>query len=363
MAWRNCNASMALIDYVNTRWPERDKSSDGTIGDIAHATRSSDHNPWVILGGMGIVRARDIDKDGIDAAWLAEELRKLGERGDPRLAGGGYIIFNRRITSPDFKHWNVYTGTNPHDKHIHVSFSLNQAGYDSKAAWVFTPVVPPIIGAIRVAYDRVKEAGAPKGPEVPTLDKVGRWQEFSNGVIYWHPQIDNGRAHYVKGGILEKWRKLGSELVTGYPITDESPTPDGQGRFNHFSGGWSIYYHPRTGISEVHGGIRNKWEQLGWERGIGYPKTDELGTPDGVGRYNHFEGGSIYYHPATGIHLVKGLIFQEWARRGWEAGPLGYPTGGEYLVPGSNPPRFEQKFQKGTIWASNGVSGFSLNRV
>lgn len=365
MAWRNCNASIRLLDFVNARWPKRDRSSDGTIGDAAHATRSSDHNPWIKVAGTGVVRARDIDKDGIDAPWLAEELRKMGERGDPRLAGGGYIIFNKRITSPDFKGWKAYTGSNPHDKHMHVSFSQNQAGFDSNAPWVIgAPAGIPVIGGIKAAYDRIKgEAGKPKGPEVPTVDGVGRWQEFSNGAIYWHPQIDGGNAHYIKGGILEKWRKLGSELVTGYPITDEMSTPDGQGRFNHFSGGWSIYYHPRTGIFEVHGAVRNKWEQLGWERGIGYPKTDELTAPDKVGRYCQFEGGHIYHHPATGAHLVKGLIFQEWSRRGWEAGILGYPLGDEYRVPGSNPPRYEQKFQKGIIWASNGASGYSLNRV
>ena len=43
----------------------------------------------------------------------------------------------------------------------------------------------PIVGAIRAAYDRNKgEPGAPKGPEVPTFDPAGRWQEFSNGAIY-----------------------------------------------------------------------------------------------------------------------------------------------------------------------------------
>ena len=31
-----------------------------------------------------------------------------------------------------------------------------------------------------------------------------------------------------------------------------------------------------------------KWASLRWEAGIlGYPLTDELTTPDGVGRFNH----------------------------------------------------------------------------
>ena len=45
----------------------------------------------------------------------------------------------------------------------------------------------------------------------------------------------------------------------------------------------------------------NKWASLGWERSfLGYPLTDETGTPDGVGRYNHFQGGSVYWTPGTG---------------------------------------------------------------
>lgn len=134
--WRNCNASLTLLSAVNSLWPHRDKASDGTIGDAEHATRDSDHNPWVVdANGIGVVRARDTDVDGIDAAWLAERLRLLGAAGDRRLIGGGYVIFNRRITKPDFSGWLAYHGINPHTSHIHTSFSRDAAGYDSSAPW------------------------------------------------------------------------------------------------------------------------------------------------------------------------------------------------------------------------------------
>lgn len=137
-SWRNCQASLTLVEAINRKYPNRDKSSDGTIGDAAHAARTSDHNPWVKDSkGQGVVRARDVDKDGIDAPWIVEELRKLGASGDNRLRNKGYVIFNRRITTPDFSGWKVYKGTNPHDKHFHVSFSVDQAGYDNSAGWAF----------------------------------------------------------------------------------------------------------------------------------------------------------------------------------------------------------------------------------
>ena len=51
---------------------------------------------------------------------------------------------------------------------------------------------------------------------------------------------------------------------------------------------------------------------------LGRPASDERPTPDGVGRFRHFERGSIYWHPATGAHEVHGLIRQKWAELGWE---------------------------------------------
>ena len=85
---------------------------------------------------------------------------------------------------------------------------------------------------------------------------------------------------------------------------------------------------------EVHGGIHAKYLALGAEASfLGYPRTDETGTPDGIGRFNHFQGGSIYWTPTTGAHEVHGLIRDFWAQQGWERNPaLGYPISDE-LIP------------------------------
>ena len=37
---------------------------------------------------------------------------------------------------------------------------------------------------------------------------------------------------------------------------------------------------------------------------LGFPISDELTTPDGIGRYSVFEGGMIYWTPQTGAHPV-----------------------------------------------------------
>lgn len=211
----------------------------------------------------------------------------------------------------------------------------------------------PVIGAIKAAYDRkiLGSAawsfflGKPKGPEIPTWDKTGRWQEFEKGAILWHPQVDRGTAHVVWGDILKKFWAMGAEAFFGYPVTDELATPDTVGRYNHFAGSpavgnmpISIYFHPKHGSRVVQGIIRAKWADLGWETGIGYPTTDETTTPNKKGKYNHFSGrpgvpgdvSSIYWSPETGAHPVFGGFRKYWEANRWEAGPLGFPTSGEF---------------------------------
>lgn len=144
MVWRNCVASITLAREINERWPKRDKASDGTIGDAAHASRNSDHNPWVKdQNGVGVVRARDIDEDldgdpkdsGADAKALFDRLLSLGKVGDARLKDG-YLIYEGKIYSRK-NNWSPrdYSGLNAHKKHIHVSFSKDPRGYDSNAGW------------------------------------------------------------------------------------------------------------------------------------------------------------------------------------------------------------------------------------
>ena len=117
---------------------------------------------------------------------------------------------------------------------------------------------------------------------------------------------------------------------------------DGRGRVRDYQNG-SIYFTPQTGAHEVHGFIRIHYGRLRGHRGfLGYPKTDELGTPDGRGRFNHFEGGSIYWTPETGPHEVHGAILGQWAQMGFERSRLGYPTSDEQDMPGGRISHFER---------------------
>lgn len=112
----------------------------------------------------------------------------------------------------------------------------------------------------------------------------------------------------VFGAILDKYLAFGGPgSLLGLPQTNESPTPDGVGRFNHFQGG-SIYWTPQTGAHVVYGDIRNRWEQLGWETSyLGYPISDEEAFDEG-GRISVFQGGQVYWWPDTGAIDLKGVV-------------------------------------------------------
>ena len=120
--------------------------------------------------------------------------------------------------------------------------------------------------------------------------------------------------------------------------SDEGPLPDGRGTVRDFDNG-SIYWSPETGAHEVHGAIRDKYGQT--RKWIGYPTTDETGCPDGVGRFNHFEHGSIYWTPETGAHEVHGAIRDKWQSMGWERSKLRYPTTDEHDIPGGRASNFQ----------------------
>lgn len=126
---------------VNARWPGRDRTSDGWIGDTSHAARPSDHNP---ARPSGIVRALDIDVDGIDRAALVAALI-ADERTEYVISHG--VIYQRRYGFAP----RPYTGPNKHTEHIHLS-TRHGARYDLDTRPWFT-TTPPKAGPFMALSD------------------------------------------------------------------------------------------------------------------------------------------------------------------------------------------------------------------
>jgi hypothetical protein len=114
----------ATIDGL---WPDRDRRSDGWIGDAAHQARKSDHNP----GPRDLVHAIDVDRDGVHVpSVIAAALLHPAT---------SYAIHNRRIyLRSDRMRPRAYTGAT-HAGHIHVSILSTVPAETATDPW--TPLV------------------------------------------------------------------------------------------------------------------------------------------------------------------------------------------------------------------------------
>lgn len=249
-------ALVSLKDATNAHWPQRDHASDGYVGDLRHVAEGSrsDHNPWL----NHTVRAGDFDKDGINADWFAEELRKLGAAGDPRLAGGGYVIWNGRITFPDFSGWGPYTGADDHSGHVHVSLSRNPAGYeDGRTPWAFLgapepqPAHPPRPAPAPAPADDVHWSGhdatgagdgfrAELGDEGPRIKALQHdLNQFAPA--YSHLTEDGEYGHATEAVIEEFDHRAAAE--PGTPAADRAPLRQADGENIGPAGARSLHRH------------------------------------------------------------------------------------------------------------------------
>lgn len=118
-----CKAGQQLREQIDDAFADRDRTSDGWVGDTRHAARPSDHNP----DANGWVRAIDVDRDLSGKAKpdvmpdLADQIRLAGKSGEKRIS---YVIFDGRIASSRLNwRWRKYTGSNKHNHHCHISFT------------------------------------------------------------------------------------------------------------------------------------------------------------------------------------------------------------------------------------------------
>lgn len=124
-----CKAGQQLRLQVDDSYHDRDRKSDGWVGDTSHQSRPSDHNPDYANAkdGIAYVRAIDVDRDlsGVSKPdlmpYLADQIRLCAKAGDKRIS---YVIFNGKIASAKKKWaWRPYSGLSPHTKHCHISFT------------------------------------------------------------------------------------------------------------------------------------------------------------------------------------------------------------------------------------------------
>lgn len=199
--WRLARSLVQLRSEVDMRWPNRDRTSDGTIGDVAHQREgtASDHNPWIVDSrGIGVVRALDVDagpgllpSDLVDTVGdtVAQLAREQGAAGFTALRNGGYVISDGMYAGADTRwQWVRYRGADPHESHVHISVGRAPEQYDYLRAWFPDHRGP----AGRASLNVQRPADLPAGRWVLT----GRFDTPA-----WHPF---SMAYGCSSGLLEQ---------------------------------------------------------------------------------------------------------------------------------------------------------------
>ncbi len=120
VAKRATPAAVAVLRQATALRPKRKKASDGLLPSAAHMKQSpnSDHNT-----GYAVDITHDPDS-GIDCVEMFIKLQD-----DKRVK---YLIFQGKIWSQKNGVYR-YTGSNPHNKHLHISI---REGYgNDKSEW------------------------------------------------------------------------------------------------------------------------------------------------------------------------------------------------------------------------------------
>lgn len=125
--------------------------------------------------------------------------------------------------------------------------------------------------------------------------------------------------------ITEKWNSLGGEEgPLGSPSYTSRKTHKGDGLYQRFQHG-TIYWSTDSGACVVSGGVETTYMNIGYEFSqLGLPVSDTVDLGKGC-CYCDFLGGSIYYSPLFGGHIVSGPILTSWRKTGDVHGIFGYP--------------------------------------
>ena len=186
--------------------------------------------------------------------------------------------------------------------------------------------------------------GYPTSDTFCGLVNGGCGQHFEGGSVYTSPATG---AWAFDAATLPAWAAASWERGLGYPTADLDCTLQDGNCLQRFERG-IIYWSPMGAFAVPRGPVEARWAAGAWERGwLGFPTSGQFCGLRGGGCGQHFEGGSIYWSPATGARAVAADGYGRWAAQGWEQGGLGYPTSEPFLqVDGS----YGQHFQGGSLY-------------
>lgn len=217
-----------------------------------------------------------------------------------------------------------------------------------------TPATTLAMTPIDTKYNSVTALmGSPINVEGP-MPAGGRSRDYSNGSIMW--SAATGAFTSMNGPIRDKYFAWGGDAAAGYPTSDDNQVSvGGGGKFQTYNKLNAIVWSPATGAHVSHGGIRVRWLAGGSDSGrMGFPTSDEIVLATAGGYKQTYQGGAIYWSPATAGWEMGGAFYTTWLNYGAEAGIYGYPTSNERWIDGNT---IRQDFQNGHYFLWNNSAG------
>ena len=145
-------AAIAVLRQATALFPKRSKVSDGLLPSAAHvkASPNSDHNT-----GLAVDLTHD-PKNGVDCEFIFENLKQ-----DNRV---DYLIHKGKIWSRERKSEGnrVYSGSNPHNKHLHISIRSAYAT-DTSPWFDFIDKEPTVASKVKAGLSK-----KPKKKDIPS---------------------------------------------------------------------------------------------------------------------------------------------------------------------------------------------------
>lgn len=218
-----------------------------------------------------------------------------------RMSQGLIDRINRLLA---FYEGAVFWGRNwsrPDEMHFQIGWPEGDRRLDGIVRKVQGTVAPPppqneINRAAAIAKDWIGQRITPGNVEVPCPDGKGRFAEYENAHVYWHPSV--GAAYPIPhGGLFEAFQHYSFETgPLGYPVQHHTVLDDGG--VQAFQKG--ILYRKNGSAQGVYvlGAIAAEYAATKFEDGpLGWPLTIERPTGDG-GVVQAFEGGNAFWHPS-----------------------------------------------------------------
>lgn len=225
-------------------------------------------------------------------------------------------------------------------------------------------------------------------PTVSPRGTSGYAYPFQHGVMRWCAKVG---AHPIGWGVNVAYAQLRTEGTDiGFPLTDELSAAQSpqrtEGVYQRFEGAGEDYAEDVPRVPDIHfgatvywskgSGAHATWGAIGeyYERAhgtggeLGFPITDVQNAAPSPskteGKYQEFEGGTIYWCSSAGAHPVRGEIREAYHQQSRTLGRLGFPITDELGVGADAPYRASPFGTTGTLqrfegdWRNPGIKDY-----